>query len=47
MPANKFALKGSEVEVDYTIGLTSVISALKSKDEPLRGEFTASQSRVR
>ena len=43
MAANKFVLKGSGVEVDYTIGATPSLSALFYKNGAFKKDFTASQ----
>jgi hypothetical protein len=43
MPANKFVLKGSGVEVDYTIGITPGIPALRYRDGAFEREFTSNQ----
>jgi hypothetical protein len=43
MPANKFVLKGSGVEVDYTIGITPGLPALFYTDGAFQKSFTSSQ----
>jgi hypothetical protein len=43
MAANKFVLKGSRVEVDYTIGITPGLPALIYKAGAFQKSFTSSQ----
>jgi hypothetical protein len=43
--ANKFVLKGSGVEVDYTIGITPGLPALIYTDGAFQKSFTSSQIR--
>jgi hypothetical protein len=43
MAANKFVLKGSGVEVDYTIGITPGLPALVYTAGAFRKSFTSSQ----
>ena len=43
MAANKYVLKGSGVEVDYTIGATPSLPALSYKNGAFKKDFTASQ----
>jgi hypothetical protein len=43
MAANKFVLKGSRVEVDYTIGITPGLPALVYKAGAFQKSFTSSQ----
>ena len=43
MAANKFVLKGSNVEVDYTIGITPGLPALIYKDGAFQKSFTSAQ----
>jgi hypothetical protein len=43
MPANKFILKGSGVEVDYTIGITPGLIALTFKSGAFHKDFSSQQ----
>ena len=43
MPANKFVLKGHNIEVDYTIGITPGLTGLTYKNGPDVKTFQASE----